>query len=105
MTKKQEKNTLDEAMRRFGGILASPSLVLSYQHTTPLLEWSWLRRQGLTKAEATDFLDELCRRGLLDTGAKEIVYDLCRRRQIHPSEAVRLLLAGDGWPEEESAEE
>lgn len=105
MTNKKEKSTLDEALRRLGGILASPSLILSYGHTTPLLEKSWLRRLGLTKAECEVFLDKLCRHGLLDEGAKSVVYDLCRRRQIHPAEAARLLLAGEGWPEESGREE
>ena len=105
MTNKKEKNTLDESLRRLGGILASPSLLLNHAHTTPLLERNWLRRQGLTKEEAAAFLDEMCRRGLLDGGAKELVYDLCRRRRIHPHEAVKLLLAGEGWPEEASPEE
>lgn len=105
MANRKEKNTLDEALRRLGGILASPSLILSYGHTTPLLEKSWLRRLGLTKAESEAFLDELCRHGFLDEGAKSVVYDLCCRRQIHPAEAAKLLLAGEGWPEECDREE
>lgn len=105
MTNKNEKSILDESLRRLGGILASPSLLLNHAHTTPLLERSWLCRQGLTKEEATAFLDEMCRRGLLDGGAKEVVYDLCRRRRIHPPEAAKLLLAGEGWPEEVFPEE
>lgn len=105
MTNKKEKSILDESLRRLGGILASPSLALCYSHTTPLLERGWLRRLGLTKEEASAFLDELCRRGLLDEGAKAVVYDLCRRRQIHPPEAAKLLLAGEGWPEDVSPEE
>jgi hypothetical protein len=93
---------LDESMRRLGGILASPSLVMSYQHTTPLLERVWLRRAGLSGEEAREFLALLCQHGLLDVGAKTVVYGLCRQRQIAPQAAVRLLLAGQGWPEEES---
>jgi len=105
MTNKKEKSILDEGLRRLGGILASPSLLLSYGHTTPLLEKSWLRRLGLSKAESEAFLDELCRHGLLDEGAKSVVCDLCRRRGIHPAEAAKLLLAGEGWPEEDGREE
>lgn len=99
MMKKNGKNTLDESLRRLGGILASPSLALSYGHTTPLLERAWLRRLGLTKAEADSFLEELCRRGLLDEGAKAVVYDLCCRERVQPETAARRLLAGHGWPE------
>lgn len=99
MTKKHEKNTLDESLRRLGGILASPSLILSYGHTTPLLERVWLRRLGLTKVEADSFLEELCRHGLLDEGARTVVYELCRRERIQPETAARRLLAGQGWPE------
>lgn len=105
MAKKNEKNILDESLRRLGGILASPSLALSYGHTTPLLEKSWLRRQGLTAEEADAFLDEMCLRGLLDEGARWVVEDLCARCRIHPREAVKRLLAGDGWPEPVDPEE
>lgn len=101
MMKKNEKNTLDESLRRLGGILASPSLILSYEHTTPRMERAWLRRLGLKKQEADAFLEELCRRGLLDEGARAVVYDLCRREQIPPEEAARRLLEGYGWPTEE----
>lgn len=100
MKKENEKNTLDESLRRLGGILASPSLILSYGHTTPLLERAWLRRLGLTKAETKMFLDELCRHGLLDEGAKAVVYDLCRRERMQPEAAVRRLLSGQGWPDD-----
>lgn len=105
MTNKKEKSTLDESLRRLGGIFASPSLALCYEHTTPLLEKSWLRRLGLTKAEAAAFLDELCRHGLLDEGAKAVIYELCRWKRIQPAEAARMLLSGEGWPEDGTGEE
>lgn len=105
MKNEKEKNTMDQALRRMGGILASPSLVMSYEHTTPLLERAWLRRLGLTRQEAKDFLELLCCHGLLDEGAKAVVYDLCLRRRIRPEEAVRLLLTGEGWPEADASPE
>lgn len=99
MKDKQEKNAMDESLRRLGGILASPSLVTSYGHTTPLLERAWLRRAGLSRAEAEEFLSMLCEKGLLDEGAKALVYGVCRERGLRPEQAVRLLLEGEGWPE------
>jgi hypothetical protein len=103
MTVKKNGNRdgLDESLRRLGGILASPGLVMSYEHTTPLLERAWLRRLGLDRAEQTAFLDLLCRHGLLDTGARAVIEDLCRRRGISPEEAAHALLAGEGWPDKE----
>jgi hypothetical protein len=92
---------LDESLRRLGGILASPSLVTSYEHTTPLLERAWLRRVGLSRAESRAFLELLCQHGLLDVGAKAVVYGLCQRQRVTPQQGVRLLLAGQGWPEED----
>ena len=97
---KKQRDGLDESLRRLGGLLSSPSLVMSYEHTTPLLERAWLRRAGLTKAEAAAFLEEMCRRGLLDRGARALTEDVCRARRILPREAVRLLLSGEGWPDE-----
>ena len=107
MTSNDEKNRdgLDESLRRLGGILDSPSLVLSYEHTTPLRERAWLRRAGLTKDEAAAFLEELCRRGRLDEGARSLTERVSRERRIPPREAVRLLLSGEGWPEDESGYE
>jgi hypothetical protein len=101
MNTKRTNDGLDESLRRLGGILASPSLVTSYEHTTPLLERAWLRRVGLSGAEARTFLELLCQHGLLDVGAKAVVYGLCQRRQITPQKAARLLLEGQGWPEED----
>lgn len=103
MINKSDENTIDRALRRLGGILASPSLLMSYGHTTPLLERVWLRRLGLSREESDRFLDALCCHGLLDEGAKEVVYALCRKRRIRPEEAIRLLLAGEGWLEKEDA--
>lgn len=99
--KNGSRDGLDESLRRLGGILASPSLVMSYEHTTPRMERAWLRRLGLDRTEETAFLDLLCRHGLLDAGARAVIGDLCRRRGISPEEAVRSLLAGEGWPDEE----
>ena len=97
---------MDNALRRLGGIIASPSLVLSYGHTTPRMERAWLRRLGLSREESETFLDMLCCRGLLDDGAQSVVYDLCRRKGVTPEAAARLLLQGEGWPEApESAED
>lgn len=103
MTEKNGNNSniLDESLRRLGGILASPSLVMSYEHTTPLMERARLRRLGLSKAEAEAFLEMLCARGLLDTGAGALIARTCRARGLAPAEAARLMLSGEGWPEEE----
>ncbi len=95
------RDSLDESLRRLGGILASPSLLLSYEHTTPLLERSWLRRMGLTKDEERAFLELLCRHGLLDQGARAVTEQVCRLRQIPPSEALQVLLRDEGWPDED----
>ena len=99
MMRAQSKNALDESLRRLGGILASPSLILSYGHTTPWLERAWLRRLGLTRAETAAFLEELCRHSLLDEGARAAVEALCRREGLDPRTAAQKLLAGQGWPE------
>lgn len=101
----KQNDALDESLRRLGGILGSPSLVMSYEHTTPLLERAWLRRAGLTKAEAAVFLEEMCRRGLLDKGVRALAEEVCRERRILPKEAVRLLLSGEGWPDEGTNDE
>ena len=100
-TKDRKNNTLDESLRRMGGILASPSLVTSYEHTTPLLERSWLRRMGLTKSETAELMEALCLHGLLDQGAKPLVAAVCASRRCTPAEAARLLIRGEGWPEED----
>lgn len=81
--------------------MASPSLVLSYEHTTPLLERSWLRRLGLNKRQTDEFMDLLCLHGLLDKGARSVIEAVCVRRRITPMEAAALLLQGEGWPEED----
>lgn len=99
MKQKHENDTMDNALRRLGGILASPSLVLSYGHTTPRMERAWLRRLGLSKEEIGAFLEALCCHGLMDEGAQAVVYGLCRRRGLQPEAAARLLLQGEGWPE------
>ncbi|MCD7769164.1 MAG: hypothetical protein LUH36_03475 [Oscillospiraceae bacterium] len=100
MDKKRENNGLDESLRRLSGILASPSLVLSYEHTTPLLERSWLRRLGLDKRQADEFMDLLCQHGLLDQGARSVIEAVCVRRRVTPAEAAALLLQGEDWPED-----
>lgn len=80
--------------------MASPSLVLSYEHTTPLLERSWLRRLGLNKEQADAFIDLLCQHGLLDQGARSVIEAVCLQRRVTPGEAAALLLQGEGWPED-----
>ena len=101
MTDDKNTNALDESLRRLGGIFASPSLVLSYEHTTPLLERAFLRRVGLTKDEAGRFLEKMCEHGMLDGGAKPLLYRVCAEQGISGAEAARLLLRGEGWPEED----
>lgn len=98
---KEEKSALDRGLRRMGSILASPWLVTAYSATEPRLERAWLRRAGLTKDEAALFLDMLCRRGLLDRGARSVVEEVCLARKIAPEAAIRLLMNGEAWPEEE----
>lgn len=100
MERKKEDRALDESLRRLGGILASPSLVMSYEHTTPRVERAWLRRIGLTRAEAAQFLERMCEHGALDGGAKPLVASVCARRGVPPREAARLLLAGECWDED-----
>ena len=85
-----------------GSILASPWLATTYSATEPRLERAWLRRAGLTKDEAALFLDMLCRRGLLDSGARAVVEGVCLVRGIAPEAALRLLMRGEAWPEEEN---
>jgi len=101
MNDKNEKNIMDESLRRLGGIFASPSLAMSYEHTTPLLERSFLRRVGLSKDEAALFLEKMCEHGLLDGGARALIAGVCAQRRVTGEEAARLLLAGEGWPEED----
>ena len=102
MEQKNRQNTaLDESLRRLGGILASPSLVMSYEHTTPLLERGRLRRMGLSASQAKIMLDGLCEHGLLDRGAQAVILQVCRERDIEPAQALQMLLRGEGWPEEE----
>lgn len=100
MERKNDRKALDESLRRLGGLLASPSLVTSYEHTTPLLERSWLRRIGLTREQADAFLERMCEHGKLDGGAKPLVAAVCRRRGVEPKQAALLLLAGEGWDED-----
>lgn len=102
MNKENGKSALDESLRRLGGIMASPSLVLSYGHTTPLLERAYLRRLGLSKPETDLFLEKMCEHGVLDGGVRPLVESVCRTRRVSGAEAARLLLNGEGWPEEES---
>ncbi len=93
---------MDESLRRLGNIMASPWLATAHVRTEPRIERAWLRRAGLTRAEAERFLEMLCRRGLLDCGARAVVEDVCRARKTTPERAVRMLLDGEGWPEEET---
>lgn len=102
MDEKNGKNALDESLRRLGGIFASPSLVMSYEHTTPLLERSFLRRLGLSKEEAARFMEKMCEHGVLDGGARALVGRVCAEKKISGEEAARLLLQDIGWPEEAS---
>lgn len=88
----KEKSSLDESLRRLGGILAAPSLLLHYSHTTPALELAYLRRIGLTKAEREAFVDLLCRRGQMDEGGRALLEPEALRRGCHPAEAARRLL-------------
>ena len=101
--KNTQKNdtAFDESMRRLGGILANPSLVTSYQHTTPLLERARLRRMGLDRAQAKQILDGMCRHGVLDLGVREVIARVCLQQRVQPDEALRMLLRGENWPEEE----
>ncbi len=100
MNAKNGKDALDESLRRLGGILASPSLVMSYEHTTPRAERAFLRRLGLTGAEADALLEKMCEHGVLDGGAKALLTRVCTEKRISGTEAARLLLAGECWPEE-----
>ena len=93
----KKNDLMDESLRRLGGIMKDPSLVLSYGHTTPRSERAWLRRMGLTKTEADAFLELLCRHGLLDRGAEAVVASVCRERRVEGKQALRLLLEGQGW--------
>lgn len=103
MKNEREKTAPDESLRRLGGILASPSLVTSYEHTTPLLERAFLRRLGLSRDEADLFLEKMCRHGLLDRGARPLVAEICAETGLSGGEAARLLLTNDErWPEEGS---
>ena len=102
MSAKNGKDAMDESLRRLGGILASPSLVMSYEHTTPLAERAFLRRLGLTKDEAAAFLEMMCEHGMLDGGAKALVGRVCAEKRIAGAEAARLLLGGACWPEEDA---
>ena len=102
MNDKNGKNALDESLRRLGGIFSSPSLVTCYEHTTPLLERSFLRRIGLTKDEAALFLEKMCEHGMLDGGARALLERVCAERRLSGAEAARLLLRDVGWPEKEA---
>lgn len=95
-----EKSVMDESLRRLGNILASPWLATGYTRTEPRPERAWLRRAGLSRREAEAFLALLCEHGLLDEGARAVVERVCRRRRLPPDEAVRLLLRGEGRPED-----
>lgn len=99
--KRNAPDGLDESLRRLGGILGSPSLVLSYGHTTPLLERAWLRRAGLNAEEAARFMELLCLHGCMDEGARAVIERASREKGVAPGRAARMLLAGDGWPEED----
>ena len=97
--KENEISLMDESLRRLGGILKSPSLVMSYEHTTPLAEKTWLRRLGLTKEETSRLIGMMCEYGVLDQGARALVIEVCRRKNVSGAEAARLLLKGECWPE------
>lgn len=99
MNTKSNENTLDESLRRLGGILASPSLVMSYEHTTPRAERAFLRRLGLSKAEAALFLEKMCEHGALDGGARALIGRVCAETGVSGAEAARALIAGSCWPE------
>ena len=88
----KEKSSLDESLRRLGGILAAPSLLLHYEHTTPALERGYLRRIGLDEAEREAFLDYLCRTGQLDEGARAVLEPEAFRRGCTPAELARRLM-------------
>lgn len=102
MSAKNGKDALDESLRRLGGILSSPSLVMSYEHTTPRAERAFLRRVGLTKDETAAFLEKMCEHGVLDGGARALIGRVCMKKHITGAEAARLLLAGEYWPEEDA---
>ena len=90
-----EKRTLDESLRRLGAIIAAPSLLLHYGHTTPALEGAYLRKIGLDKQEKDAFLDLMCRRGLLDEGARSVLEAEAFRRGLRPAELARQMLRED----------
>lgn len=91
----KDDSALDKALRRLGGILASPSLLLHYGSSTPALETAALRRLGLDKKEAADLLDLLCRQGRMDEGARTVLEEEALRRHCRPAEAARALLRED----------
>lgn len=84
-----DKKTENESRRRFFGILAAPTLAMHYTHTTPMLEKSYLRRIGLEKTEADDFLALLCEAGRLDEGARAVL----ETGEDHPAVLARRMLA------------
>ena len=86
-----ERN-LDESLRRLGAIFASPSLAMHYTHTTPALELSYLRRLGLTKAEAEGFVSLLCENGLLDAGARSVLEPVAASLGCDMAAAARQML-------------
>lgn len=90
----ENKKGSDAGRRRFFAILASPSLALHHTHTTPALELAYLRRIGLTKSEADDFLALMCERGCLDDGARALL-----EGGGDPAAQARRLLAGRGTEE------
>lgn len=90
-------NDMDESMRRLGGILKNPALALHYGHTTPSAERAFLRRLGLDKRQAAEFLEALCAHGFLDDGVEVVL----RRFAMPPADAARGLLTGElSWPDE-----
>lgn len=88
-----ERKTDNSSRRRFFAILAAPSLAMHHTHTTAALELSYLRRIGLSKAEAKAFLSLMCERGCMDDGAQALL-----GASADPAEAARKMLAGEEMP-------
>lgn len=88
----KELSSLDKSLRRLGGILAAPSLLMHYGHTTPALEMAYLRRIGLTKDEREAFMDLLCRQGQMDEGVRALLEPEALRRGCIPAEAARQMM-------------
>lgn len=96
-----EQKTQKDSRRRFFAILAAPSLALHHTHTTPMLELAYLRRIGLSKTEADDFLALMCERGCMDEGARALL----ETGGEAPAQRARQMLAGHAKQREDIQED